>query len=173
MVGPAVGGALGGLIVIGIGMLGGYMWRRRGNHLLNSDDMCEVDTAEPFATPYEYDPYRGQQSRGSDGQAPQADGVKPSSKARAEALLLAQRLLPADVSARDPAVPSIPSSTQRESPIAMQTADPGIPQVSPSQVAELRAEMENLTRVVREMQIERMEPPPNYSDIQSQPPPRI
>lgn len=159
VIGPAVGGALGGLALV---ILSGTFLKKCRTRRQLGDTRKPV---EPFPTPYEYNPYQQQQDDESFGATrplvplPRSSAVISSSKAR-EAIGPLSQLLPPNI------IPPISSSspTSRHA----QTSSPAIGPVSPAQVEDLRAEMENLTRVVRAMQAERMETPPNYFDIQSQ-----
>ncbi|KAJ3489051.1 hypothetical protein NLI96_g2424 [Meripilus lineatus] len=197
VVGPAVGGTIGGLALVGIAVLGAFLWRRRARRLNSEtpDGMREAGIAEPFPIPYDYNPhqdqqqyspYRNQQQQQQQlqqqhdlsSQATHAEpsqsslalpqtGVILSSKAREAAGYLPQRSLPSNVSS-GPATTSTAPASSREPP--SEASGHSAAPVSPSQVEGLRAEVENLRRVMQEMRAERLEAPPNYHDIQSQGP---
>ncbi|KAJ3474823.1 hypothetical protein NLI96_g12236 [Meripilus lineatus] len=185
VVGPAVGGTIGGL---GIAILGAFLWRRGARRLnVNShtpNGIQEARIAEPFPIPYDYNPYQDQQqcspyrdqqqqqqhglssqvTRAEPSQSPLAlpqTGVILSSKARAAARYLLQRSLPSNISS-GPATTSTAPASGREPPL--EASGPSVAPVSPSQVEGLRAEVENLRRVIQEMRAERLEAPPSYRD---------
>ncbi|KAJ3489039.1 hypothetical protein NLI96_g2399 [Meripilus lineatus] len=188
VVGPAVGGTIGGLALIGIVILGAFLWRR-GARRLNvkshtPNGIQEARIAEPFPIPHDYNPhqdqqqcspYRDQQEQQQHDLSSQVTRAEPSqsllalpqtgvilsSKARAAAEYLLQRSLPSNISS-GPATTSTAPASRREPPL--EPAGPSVAPVSPSQVEGLRAEMESLRRVVQEMRAEQLEAPPSYRD---------
>ncbi|RPD75342.1 hypothetical protein L226DRAFT_534905 [Lentinus tigrinus ALCF2SS1-7] len=219
-IGAIVGGVVGGIAVVGLGILGFFLWRRRRNP---HDDYAEkvefVDeihrpSLSPYsyppnqdAVPFPYDstvPLAGRPS-GSDfaGQSQYTDpGVaglgtpsipaaprSPSSpstnsgyaqlaydsptpqplsqagisKAREAALNRPQHQYTSSMSASSATGSAAPtaSSTDPLSPSSGSRSGVGS-SISPTEVVSLRAEVENLRRVMQEIRADRFEPPPEY-----------
>ena len=181
VVGPAVGGVIGGLALLGVVVLGAFFWKRRIKHQFPSHDKVEMqgDVLErPMTVPYNYNPYEQQQGPESaplrQVQPSQSSvvlptvatqgGVLASSKAREAAGYLSHRTLPSTVSSSGPS--SSGPASSREPPT--EASGPTVAHISPTEVQGLRAEVENLRRAMEEIQAERMEAPPGYHDSQAQ-----
>ncbi len=183
IVGPVVGGIIGGLALISIVVLGAFLWRRRAARQFSPTKASTYDAGiEPEAVPYDYNPYAGAsqnpllnsltQPQPQFSESPSAppvtlgvSGIISSSKAREAAGYLTHATPPSTV-ASGPSSSTGPASS-REPPTEFSTPSVG-PNVSPLDVAGLRVEVENLRRVMQEMQIGQLEAPPGYNDIQTQ-----
>lgn len=188
VVGPVIGGVIGGLAIVAIIFVAVYFWRHRARHQFPAPTklrmMEEAGIEEPLTVPYSYDPSTNRseshhhvpfgQSQPSESSysvitpiPPPGTGIITSSKEReAYGTYQTHRSLP-----------SIPFSQAGASSIQPPTtrgptsdASGSSPLVSPSEVAGLRAEVENLRRVMQEIQEDRMEAPPGYHDSQAQNP---
>ena len=177
VVGSIVGGVIGGLTLIGIVVVGVFLWKRRGKHFPApaATDMREDRFEEQTMIPYDYNPH--EQSREPETVSlqqaqlqsqpalvrpiPLVQGVMiPSNKAR-EAASNARSQTPSNrVSSGPSGSNPIPN---RESPRA--TSSSNTTRISTTAVQGLRADVENLRRAMEEIQAERMEAPPGYHDI--------
>lgn len=163
---------IGGFALIGIVVLGVFLWRRRGKHQSPTPatiDMCE----EQHTIPYDYnphiqdpetDPFRQAQSQSQSSivrpaMPPVQGGMILSSKAREAARNPMNRIL-SDRVASGPSSDTPISS--RDTP---ETSSSNAIDISAPSVQGLRTEVENLRRAMEEMKADRMEAPPGYHDI--------
>ena len=183
-VGPIVGGVVGGVGgFILLSLLGFYFWRR-SRRQRNDDEMVNVYSNRPITQPVPYNYAREEtlpwnttgsvQPQGSQPQletSPASSGVvgygvgvgaglgsgRPS-KSR-EALITTQYSAPTSQAAGSSYAASSGPSSSQEAPSGSDL-NVGSP-VSPSEVAGLRVEVENLRRVMQQFA---MEPPPTYHE---------
>ncbi len=128
------------------------------------------------SVPYDYEPYtetsqlfhgqnQSSQSPSSIPVAPIQSGIILSTKAREAVGFQTQQTPPSTSGPSTSAALEVGGGAPTGSIAPMGAAN-----VSPLDVVGLREEMENLRRVVQEMQVDRLEPeePPEYQDVQAQ-----
>ncbi len=177
-VGPIVGGVVGGLALISAVVLGAFLWRRRAKRQSSAETRMREAGIEPQTVPYNYEPCtetsqnsRGQaqpsQSSSSIPVAPSQSGTILSTKAREAAGLQTQQTPPSTIAG----APGTSAASVVSGGASTGSAAPsGAAAVSPLDVVGLRVEVENLRRVMQEMQVDRLEAPPGYQDVQTQGP---
>ena len=174
-VGAIVGGIIGGLAGLGLLVILGLYLRRRSRA---EDDIAEKAEVDPAQTtfrpvPYEYTPYQ-----------PPSNGVQevPATDVSSEPNQPSQ---PAPSKAREAAFPATPvrrtpptstsgftttsgAASSIEPPSTAPTSSrSGTSPISPQDVQGLRAEVENLRRVMQSFQNDRLDPPPLYEGSSS------
>ncbi len=181
VVGPVVGGVIGGLALITAITLGAFLWRRRSRNYLPTKAGIQKSGIDPEAVPYDYNPsagtgiyqnpHGGTQTPRSSSSLPVAfiqSGVILSTKAR-EAARNRTRQTPPDTLISVPST-STALATSREPPTDPEPSTPigAAPRMSSLDVVGLRIEVENLRRAMQDIQIDRLEAPPGYQDVQAQ-----
>ncbi|EMD37588.1 hypothetical protein CERSUDRAFT_114227 [Gelatoporia subvermispora B] len=165
-VGAIVGGVVGGVAVIGFAVIGILLWRRRLRQMSDEGEKADhsVGSPEPF-------PYSTMASLPPSSSQPvdipgpsthenpaygQAVSIAPTSKMR-------ELMLNHSEAQRRPNPTSSAASGSTQPASSREPPSSNSGGLSPSEVSELRTEVENLRRVMQEIQADRMEPPPGYT----------
>lgn len=162
MIGPAVGGSLGGLALIGLVVLGVFLWKVRVRLRFNSparDEAYEAGHAAVPPTYLGYSPAQDQQGNQEPSPTTQPQSTTTVNNWQATRCLF-RRTYQVHIPSRDPETTSTAPTHRRE--------HPRVASISHSQVEGLRAQVADLQQTVLELQAERMEPPPNYGDIRAE-----
>lgn len=185
IVGPVVGGVVGGLGLIALALLALFFWRRRQRARASEStaklyDIDEVDsqfqpTPNPAIALYSLPADHSTSRDHLDPEGRQSHDVYPSPVPMTTVTSPA-RLTKAQEAARRRHQPSgyttttsdMMSSAPHSNPASNSgSSDREAPSVvSPSEVQGLRTEVENLRRAMDEMQMERIEAPPSYTPQQ-------
>lgn len=171
VVGPVVGGVIGGLAIM-ICVVGAFLWRRRATRPSSMQNKTDKVENEPMTVPYDYNPFTEMSQNPMPSQSslplpavPNQSGVILSVKAREAAGYLNHRTPPSTLDS-DPT--STSAEFRRPAPASGRAPSSETPRVSTSDVSGLRHEVENLRQAMQELQAERLGAPPGYHDIQAQ-----
>lgn len=181
VIGPAVGGTIGGLAILGTVVIAVIIWRRRTKNRSSPSQelMREGGLEGQWMSPYNYNPQENAQSNTQlNNQSRPLLSDPPPTNTPPEPVvgsIMSTKAREAMAERYRPAVPSSnvssdpPASSSPPTEVSYPSAAPG----SSSQVDALRAELVEIRRVMQGIQAEaaeRFEAPPNYHDIQSQRP---
>lgn len=171
-VGAIVGGVIGGIVALAAVVLGTVLYRRRHR----SQGIFGVDSEKPETAPYAqpipfvYESGSSQSTTDDPESRPSRPRLAPvvmTEKARMYAhnrSATDATTAVANTSATTSASPSAPASNPSTGPASSHEPPSSAqsPGISPSEVRDLRHEMENLRRAMQGIGVESLEPPPTY-----------
>ncbi|KAJ3478653.1 hypothetical protein NLI96_g9611 [Meripilus lineatus] len=171
--GSIVGGVVGGIVLVASVILVYVFWRRRARIQKDGTETETGDILYSRAVPYEY---RNLEQIDEDGRPATLESSR--SHGTPQGTNATPRVIPSSKERVAPTQSGTPPNlTAPSSPGLEGTAVfvPAVGRVSGGPTPDytgLRSEVDNLRRVVRELQTERLDAPPNYQDIHNQSAPR-
>lgn len=168
-VGPIVGGVVGGVGgAVLLALLGFFLWRRSRSGAQYDGEKADIHSERPITEPVPYNYVREDQLplsvAVSDSLPRSSTAVDSSRPSKMREAVGAQYSTPSSQAASTSYTPSRAPASSREPPTATSSSDLNSARspISSSEVAGLRAEVENLRREV--LLIHGSEPPPTYHE---------
>ncbi|KZT10711.1 uncharacterized protein LAESUDRAFT_643898 [Laetiporus sulphureus 93-53] len=174
-IGAIVGGVVGGVVGLAAVLVAIFLWRRRSRRMprLIEKDLI-VEHPEPVPFPYNATPYGMNEQTGMESTAESFPLIPSKLREHMQSALHGQQHASGSTSLTPSITSTMPTSGQE--PLATSENSGTVPasgqeppstvvsSTSPNEMISLRAEVENLRRVMVEIQTDRVEAPPSYEE---------